>query len=141
MDTPDELDLETLAIGYLADLADVSALLDGDGSKVAGRLPRGWQALDRAVRITRTGGTPVDHVGHLIRARLYVEAFGASDLDAYAIAVRVLARLKDLEGQTVAGAVFTATDQDLGLRRDPDPMTEAPRYVFGVVLFAHPAAT
>lgn len=139
------IDLETLSIEYLSARPALLELLGGDGDLVSGRLRRGWQAGELAVRLTRIGGTPVDHLGHLDRCRLQVEAFAGDDLEAYAIAARALAELRTLEGQKVevggARGVVTAVEQDLGLRRQPDPITDAPRYLFGAVLYGHPVAT
>ena len=134
------LDLETLAIEYASARPAILELV-GDAERVSGRLPRGWTKGDVAVRMTRVGGMPVDHLGHLDRCRLQVEAFAGDDLEACALAGRVLVELRTLEGQKVDGGVVTAVDQDLGLRRQPDPITDAPRYLFGVVLYGHPTAT
>lgn len=135
------LDLETLAIAYLSARPELLELVGGDAERVSGRLPRGWTKGDVAVRMTRVGGTPVDHLGHLDRCRLQVEAFAGDDLEACKLAGRALVELRTLEGQKVDGGVVTAVDQDLGLRRQPDPVTDAPRYLFGVVLYGHPTAT
>lgn len=139
------LDLETVAIEYLSGRADLLELLGGDAELVSGKLRRGWTKGDLAVRIVRVGGTPVDHVGHLDRARLQVEAFAGDDLAAHDLAARALVELRTLEGRKVevgaARGVVTAVEQDLGLRRQPDPITDAPRYLFGVVLYGHPTAS
>lgn len=129
------LDIETRAIDALAARADV-ATRAGGADNVSGRLRRGWQADDPALRITRAGGTPVDHVGVLDRARLQVEAFAADDVAAHDLAAHALLGLRELEGTKLVDAFVTAVEQDLGMRLAPDPITNASRYVFGVVLYA-----
>lgn len=137
-DYPEALDLETVAIAAVAPAlaGDV-----GNAEWTAGKLRRGWKKGDRAVRITRTGGTPVDWVGHLQRARLQIEAFAEDDETAFRLAARAVVELRRLEGQTLGVAVVTAVNTDLDPRRQPDPPTDAPRYVAGVILFAHPGAS
>lgn len=133
-------DLETVAIDWLSTSADLLELLDGHGDFVSGKLRRGFTKGDRAVRITRTGGTPDPAAdGWIDRARLTVEAFAESAPAAYDLAARALVELRKLGGQKVAGGVVNAVRQDLGLRRIPDPITQAPRYEFAAILFAHPA--
>lgn len=134
------IDLETVAIDYLSARVLLLDELGGDAQRVSGRLPRGFQKGDLAVRITRTGGLPVDHLGHLDRARLTVECYAGDDLAAYRLAGRTLVELRTLEAENVDGGVVTAVEQDLALRRLPEPTTDAPRYLFGVVLYGHPVA-
>ncbi|MGH9001914.1 MAG: hypothetical protein ACRDYV_02180 [Acidimicrobiia bacterium] len=131
------VDTETLVVDYLG---TVDAL---DGVGISTELPRDWTAGDRHVRLSRIGGIPADNVGHLDRARIQVEAFGATGEDAFAIAGEALLALRLLPGSAFvyAGAVVTAVDQDLGLASLPDPETDAPRYLFGVVLYVHPTAS
>jgi hypothetical protein len=132
-------DLETVAIEWLSTSTELVELL-GSADFVAGKLRRGFTKGDRAVRITRTGGTPDPAAdGWLDRARLTVEAFAGDDLEAYNIAARALVELRKLGGQKVTGGVVTAVRQDLGLRRIPDPISGAHRYEFAAILFAHPA--
>ncbi len=132
------VDAETLAVAYLKTVDDVTDLVGDDG--ISTELPRSWVAGDRHVRLTRIGGLPVDAVGHLDRARLQIDAFGADGEDAHAIAGQVLLAFRRLPASafTYPGAVVTGAAQDLGLSGSPDPDTDAPRYLFGVVLYVHP---
>lgn len=135
------VDVETLAITYLAQVDALTDLVGEDG--VADALPREWNAGDRFVRVSRIGGLPdaLDTPGWLDRARLQVDAFGADGADAFEIASIAVRALKELpsSGWTPEGAVVTATAQDLGLTSSPDPGTDAARYLFGMVLYVHPA--
>jgi hypothetical protein len=135
------VDAETLAVAYLKSVADLTALVGVEG--ISTELPRDWVAGDAYVRLSRIGGTPADSVGHLDRARIQVEAFGATGEDAFSIAGEALLAFRLLPGSSFdyAGAVVTGVDQDLGLSSQPDPETDAPRYLFGVVLFVHPVPT
>lgn len=135
------VDAESLAIAYLAQVSTLTALVGADG--VGDALPRDWNAGDRFVRVTRIGGIPdpLDTPGWLDRARLQVDAFGADGSDAHDLAALCLLALKELpsSGWTFEGAVVTATSQDLGITNAPDPDTDAARYLFGMVLYVHPA--
>lgn len=135
------VDAETLAVAYLKTVSAVTDLVTTDG--ISTRLPRDWEAGDRHVRLTRIGGLPTDVVGYLDRARIQVDAFGADETDAHALAAQVLLALRRLEGSGFgyAGAVITAVDQDLGMASSSDPDTDAARYLFGVVLYVHPTGS
>lgn len=131
------VDAETLAVAYLKTVTAVTALVGADG--ISTRLPRDWEPGDRHVRLTRIGGLPTDIIGYLDQARIQVDAFGADEGDAHALAGQVLLAFRRLEssGFSHAGAVVTGVDQDLGLANSPDPDTDAARYLFGVVLYVH----
>ena len=131
------VDAETVAIAALT----AGATGGGGSTPVAGKLPRGFAAGGRAVRITRVGGTPVDHLAYLDRARLQVECYAADAIAAHQLAAGAVVELLGLRDQEVAGGVVTDVRQDLGLRNFPDPLTDAPRYLFGVVLYVHPVGS
>lgn len=135
------VDVETLAVDYLKTVSAVTALVTTDG--ISTKLPRDWVAGDRHVRLTRIGGLPTDVIGYLDQARIQVDAFGADDADAHALAAQVLLAFRRLESSAFgfAGAVVTAVDQDLGMTSQPDPDTDASRYLFGVVLYVHPTGS
>lgn len=135
------VDAETLAVDYLKTVTAVTDLVTEDG--ISTRLPRDWEAGDRHVRLTRIAGLPTDAVGYLDRARIQVDAFGTDEADAQALAGQVLLALRRLPtaDYSYAGAVVTATAQDLGLANVPDPDTDAPRYLFGMVLYVHPTGS
>lgn len=141
------VDAETLVVAYLEDLD--AAILGGPGPTpptipVSTKLHRDFKAGDRAIRLTRIGGLPLaGSRGYVDRARIQVDVFGADEADAAEVAGRALAALQDLpESDFVfSKAVVTAVVQDLGLASVPDPDTGADRYLFGVVLYLHPAGS
>lgn len=135
------VDSETLAVTYLKTVAAVTDLVGVDG--ISTRIPRDWEAGHRHVRLTRIGGLPTDIAGYLDRARIQIDSFGADEEDAHAIAGQVLLALLRLPGSgfSAAGAVVTAVEQDLGMANQPDPDTDAPRYLCGVVLYVHPTGS
>lgn len=141
MSHPDQLDHVALARGFLITQPALLAMVGGEERRISGRLFRGWKPLERAVRLTRVGGTPTDWTGYLQRARVQVEAFAEDEPTAFELAAAVLRDLHELAGRTIAPAVFTAVEDDLGLREQADPPTGAPRVLGGVVLYAHPAAS
>lgn len=138
----DPVDVETLAIGFL------TTALGFDPGEVSGELPPTWKANDRHLRLTRVGGIPVAR-GHLDRARLQLEGFGSSAIEAHDITAAALHALLELG---VTGATFgpvpgsdhegplaavTGSEQTIGLANRPDPVTGAPRYLAEVILFVH----
>lgn len=132
----DPADAELVAIVALRD--NVDALSE---TTVSGEIPSGWQRGDLHVRVVRIGGTR-DHPGWLDRARLQVEVFAATAIEAHDVAaacLNVLYRLGLGDLAAPAGAVVTGIREELGLANRPDPDTGSPRYLFAVVLTVHPA--
>jgi len=134
------VDVETLTVDYLKTVAAVTSLVGVDG--VSGDLPRAWNPGERHVRVTRVGGLPTDRAAYLDQARIQIDAFGATDIDAHTVAAATLLALLRLPtaGYSHPGAVVNAVRQDLGLANLPDPDSDAPRYLFGMVLTVHPTS-
>lgn len=129
------VDAEALVVAFLAGQADVAALV---GSRISTELPPAPTfPLVRLERIGGLTGTPA----HLDRARIQVEAWGATKGEAHTVAATVRAALfEELPGTHPLGVV-TGAEEDLGLTWSPDPESDQPRYVFGVAAFIHPAPT
>lgn len=141
-----ELDAETIVIGHLQTVAELTELVPADN--ITGKLRRGspaatgWNAGQPALRIRRIGGTPTeDETTWLRRYRLQFDAFAGTELEAFAIARAAEKHTRAMRGQTIAGAVFTQVGSDLPMDNRPDPDSDSERYLFGLVLYAHPRAT
>lgn len=145
----DELDMESHAIAYLKTIGRLTALVPVD--MISGKLRRKLVAGDTALRVRRIGGLAVDSQGWLVRYRLQVDAFATTELEAFEIAKIADAELRGLagvllaeqtiEGTTIAAAVVTEAGKDLAILNSPDPDSDLERYLFGSVLYAHPATT
>ncbi len=135
------VDLETVVVAALEQAPAFDALLGPAGSArpIATRLPAGFTA-SRAVKVARVGGGPVGWPDHVDRAVIGFDAYGADDLDAWAVAAALVVAVAALEGSIVAGGVVTAVDRVLGPLFSPDPdADEAPRYLLQYAVTAHPA--
>lgn len=135
---------ERIAVEFLLAAPAIPPLVSTDslGPMVGTSLRSTWDDSKTALRIRRIGGLPTEQSArHLVRGRLQVDAFApARDEEA----AEYLARTADLvlralAGTTRAGYVVTAVERDLAMRNEPDPDSDAARFVFGVILYAHGA--
>lgn len=140
-----EPDLEALVIDYLfvRSQADPPNFLPSDN--ISGKLHRALGPQDVAIRVRRIGGTPTENVtGHLVRARLQIDAFAPSESDAYAFAAIALRELRKLPSSDYvsADAVVTAVEVTAGITASPDPDSDLSRYRFDALVYGHakPAA-
>lgn len=135
-----ELDVETLALGWLKADAAVTALVPA--AMISGRLRRALGPDDVALRLRRIGGLPTEQAAaHLGRYRLQVDAFAPTELEAFALAAAADVSLRSLAGTSGDGIVVTAAAKDLALTNSPDTDSDLERYLFGVVLYAHAETT
>lgn len=86
------------------------------------------------IRLFRVGGPPSRYID---QARLQLDSWGRTKAEANDLARQALRALLEAEGTSTADAVVTAVETDLGLQWAPDPGTDEPRYLCGVVLTAH----
>lgn len=136
-------------------LADVEALLvdafegdehlapliggPGDAARVSTELPAAFGPEAR-VRLFRVGGTQPDpETGHLDRALVQLDAYGATKGEAWAVAAESLAAARRAR-QAHPGAVVTAVERVSGPLWQPDPPTGVPRYVTTIAVTVHPTA-
>ena len=138
-----DVDAEALVVAYLSQVAEVVDLVGANG--VATDLPRDWgpapDSEPARLRVTRIGGAASDPAGHLVPARLQIDAFAGDDGAAYLLAATALRALRDLpsSGWRFPGAVVNAVRQDLGATRRDDPSSSVSSYLFGVILTVHAA--
>jgi hypothetical protein len=138
MPPAEDLDLESIAITYLKAQPTMVALVAA--LQMGSSLHRTWAAGTSALRIRRIGGIPTEQAARRLRRyRLQVDAFAGTELAAFAVAARAKALLEGLEATTTGGAVITAVEEDLAVANVGDPDSDSERYLFGVVLYAHPA--
>lgn len=129
--------LDAVAVVVAAlEAGSTAPAVNGD---VGGKLPRGFTPKDRAVRVTRTGGTPIRQE-HLDRPRVQIEAFGSSGADAFDVVRLALVDVMALRGADVEGGFVSEVRTSIGPRDQPDDSTNpaAPRVLVEVVLFCHP---
>lgn len=129
-------DAEAVVVAWLADHAAVAAIV---GDRIATELDA--DPTFPCLRVTRTGGLPAVP-RRLDSASIYVEAFGAPDegsAGSSLLARTTRAALRDVEGQTVDGAVVTAVDDETGLLNLPDDTRDPtiPRHAFTVSVCLH----
>lgn len=134
-----ELDLETVVIAHLK--ADAAVLALVPAGMISGELRRALGPDDVALRVRRIGGLPTEQsAGHLGRYRLQVDAFAATEHEAFALAAAADVSIRALEATSGDGIVVTAVAKDRAITNSPDPDSDLARYLFGVVLYAHAAA-
>lgn len=90
------------------------------------------------VTLQRIGGIPSVHQ-RLDSARLQVDCWAETEGTASRVARVCRAALHAMEGYTTAEAVCTGVEDDLGLTWLPDTTRHdpTPRFIFGVVIYAH----
>ena len=123
-------DAELVVITYLKSVAEVAAIV---GTKVTAdiqpELPR--------LRVVRVGGT-LAVPRRLDGARLQFEAWASTKQAARHLAATAHAAMWEANNATNNGAVITGVEDSLGLGWLPDPVTSAPRYIWGQVVYIHP---
>lgn len=126
-------DAELLAVGYLRGQAEVAAIV---GTRVYTELPAA--PVFPLLTLHRFGGVPTVP-RRLDAARVQVEAWAETKFAARALAATAQAALFEMVG-TFASGVVTGVSYDLGLTWSPDTDVEPPRprYIFGVIVHAHP---
>lgn len=131
-----ELDAEALVIAFLKTRSSVTDLVPA--ASISSKLRKGWTASEPALRIRRIGGLPTEQVAqHLGRYRLQVDAFAETEPAAFAIIAAADLELRRMPSSSFADAVVTAVRKDLAVSNSPDPDSDAARYLFGAVLYAH----
>lgn len=130
---------EKIAVDFLIASPAIPPLVSTDalGPMISTKLRGTWDDRKTALRVRRIGGLPTETAArHLARGRLQVDAFAPDEESAEHLARTADLVLRALPG-TRSGYVVTAVEADLGMRNEPDPDSDAARFVFGVVLYAH----
>lgn len=135
------LDLETVLVGELEQDATFAALVGGVGNaaRISTKLPSSFTKDEARVKLARAGGAPVGWPEHLDRAIVQADAYGPTELAAWAVAADLVRAMVAIEGRTVAGGVITAVERILGPSNVPDPDAgNAARYLVQWAVTAHP---
>lgn len=134
MTTVDVLpDVPKLARAWLLTQTALTSLI---GTRVSTRSP--GNIVYPYVTLQRIGGLPAES-HRLDAARIQVDCWAETEGTASRVARVSRAALHAMEGYTTAEAVCTGVDDDLGLSWLPDTQRTppTPRFLFGVVIFAH----
>lgn len=129
------VDAEKLLVEYLKGVSELDGLVS---DKISTKLPKEFTP-EKRLRLFRVGGTPDPSlaVPWIDRPRMQLESYGSTKGEAFEVSQVAMDAIYQMPG-TYEGAVVTAVTPDLGLQWRPDPHTEAPRYLWGVVLYVHP---
>lgn len=137
-------DVEAVVIAHLVDDVDLGILVGGTGddARIATELANDFPDEGREdLQVFRVGGTTVDAgVGHIDRAVLQVNAYGAEAESAWELAAMAFKTLLLAPGSTHDGAVIAAVDRVSGPAWSPDPVTDCPRYIASYAVVLHPLA-
>lgn len=129
-------DIEGLVLDAL--LADPN-LVPIFGDRISTELPDTFPDGQR-LRFWRASGTPADEEPeHIDRPLLQVEGYGETKEEAFASITAGLDALFELPATALPGAVVTRVQRVTGPSWSPDPTTNTPRYLLGVVLYVHAA--
>lgn len=126
-------DVEAMLVGYLSADAEVIAAVGADA--VSTEIPPG-AAMPR-IRLTLSGGDPTIP-GWLHNVRVNIEAYADTKPAAFDAIAAVLERAEALTNTIQSGIVISVCEQETALAWAPDPLTELPRYIVGIILTVHP---
>lgn len=126
-------DVEAMLVSYLA--ADSAVIAAVGANAVSTEIPPG--ATMPRVRITLTGGSP-EIPGWLHAVRVNVEAFAETKPQAFDVIATVVERTEALTNSRRSSIVISLAEQETALAWSPDPLTETPRYIVGMLLVVHP---
>lgn len=132
-----EVDTETLVVSYLDSRPALAPLVDG----ISGKLPSSWNPSRTWLRVTAFPSVDRDAgVGHVVGARVQVEAFGENATALFPVAAQALLELRLLpsSGWRFPGAVVNHVEKAAGIENRPDEDSDAERYLFEVILTLHP---
>jgi len=126
-------DVEAMLVEHLNSAPGVTEL--AGAGKVSTEMPADPQ-LPR-IRVTLTGGSP-QIPGWLHAPRVNLEAFAETKAEAFDLIAAAVEAAEALTDTIAGGMVINLCEQETGLSWSPDPFTDTPRYLVGLVLFVHP---
>lgn len=130
------VDVEALVIAHLGVDAELAALTVDVASETPAGFPSDGAPFVQAFRATATTVDP--GTGHLERAVLQVNAYGASKAGAWDVMAETYRALLEAPSAAHAGAVVTDVLRLSGPTWSPDPLTDAPRYTSSFAVTVHP---
>lgn len=135
-------DVEAIAATYLltvGELVDADPAGLGVGQNIGTRLGPDGATPTPFIRLVRVSSTsPVRR--HLRAGNTQVEAWADTDLEAQDVCELAIAALHSdaFPGTYPDLGVVSGVDAGIGPRRQPDPVTEHPRWLGSVIIYAHP---
>jgi hypothetical protein len=135
---PPLVDVEALCIAHLrADAGVAATLADPDGVATSLRrdFPPAGEGFIQLFRATATDAA----TGYLERAVIQVNSYGATSVEAFAVAAQAYRSLLEAASSSHASAVITNVARITGPTWSPDPTTDAPRYTASYAVTVHPA--
>lgn len=139
------VDWEDLVVEFLNQAPEVLALHAAPAAWTD--LPREWapdpDGDPAALRISKVPSAPLaDARGHVDRARIQIDSFGATPKDAFDLcrAALVAVLRLDVDPWRYPGAVVNTVGETIRLQRRDDPKVQLPRYFTEVVLTGHPVS-
>lgn len=125
------VDVEKLVIAYLLTIDELDDLVDDRiGSRKDKPYPR--------VTVTRVGGGPGPMPAHLDPARIQLEAWSETKVEANQVARTAQAAMYAMVNVAHEDGVVTDVECTLGPSWVPDPLTSTPRYVLDFIVRVHP---
>ena len=134
------VDVEALLIAYLEQEATFAPVVGGlgDAARVATDAPSG-PAQAKQLQLFRASGTTVDAgTGHIERALIQANAYGATKGDAWDVFAAAYRALLAATRVAHALGVVTAVERVTGPTDSPDPLSSAPRYTGSFAVTVHP---
>lgn len=132
------VDVEAVVIAHLAADPALLALAVDVASETPAGFPPAGAPFVQAFRATATSVDPA--TGHVERAVLQVNAYGASKAGAWDVIAQAYRALLEAPAGVHPGAVVTEVVRLSGPTWSPDPVTDAPRYTSSFAVTVHPAA-
>lgn len=124
-------DAELLVTGFLRGHADIVALAAGVSTELPPEPTYPW------LTVTRVGGVP-SLAGYLDVAHLELLAWADTKADAHQLGRTAEAAVLELPGPQTGGTVTDVRQIGEGMRWNPDPASDQPRYQLLVELYIHP---
>jgi hypothetical protein len=125
-------DVESIVVAYLKGHDDIAALIPPE--QIAAELPP--RATFPFLQVSLDGGY-IATERHLVGARVGVEAWGGTRIQARYLCATAHAALIDMNG-TFTGGVVTGVVTLLAPRKFVDQVNNRPRYQSEVRVYAHP---
>lgn len=135
-------DVEAITAGFLltvAELVDDPPTGLGVGNRIGTRLGPDGQTQTPYLRLRRISSTaPVRR--HLRAGNLQLEAWADTELEAQDVCETATAALHvpEFVGTYAGLGIVTGVEDGIGPRPQPDPVTDHPRWLASVIVYAHP---
>lgn len=127
-------DAERIVAAYLRAHLDVAAAA---GTHVGTALPDGEAPVWPWITVVRVGGVP-SLAGYLDAPRVEITVWASTKGGAQGLARIIEAAMDEIPGAHPLGVVTEVDQTGVGLRWNPDEVTDTPRYQMIYDLYVHP---